>query len=791
MAIQSESSIRRVRPIRARNEHFGVHGRRHGNVLTDVGVQWSVGHSIAVSRSHFLGFLLLVATPCAAASVDLCAAASAASNVKLALAISDGRSTFQQGEIIPLSLKFTTTAKSRYWADVRNYDRSGRLGIEVYCLEPQAPDPLESYFRVGAFVGGGLGGTRQLSETPFEADAELNEWRSPAAGHYRLYVVSHRVYRPPDPGEKTQWGRIDVSVRSNVVEFDVQPAMPAWQAEQIQAALRGLISSSADAALHAARVLRFLNTEDSTKALAEHFWTGNEQMPIVWDLKLGLFGSPYPKLAIDTLRQGIGDPGHAITDDFLWTLVRLEINNDPAWKPPPMDSANQEQIRAFWDAYQAHDAELTNEAIKLAIAELPAKTPSARALTLNGMIEARMNDAGLAHQLRPALIAAWKDLPAGVRDTLIQYRWQLIGGPEMLPILQQIVDEPPPPARTMAAMTRDAALKHIYELDPGLARSLIVRDLENKDAQPGLQLIRLLSPEQIAKITAPAVERVAHNNARELDYALLEAYGEAGSLESIKPAFEAHLGEWACELQTYMLRYFLRVAPAYGVKQVDASIHARKSTGCYRQLLQDLANALPTAQQVAMKALNDPNTEVAQDAALALGRWGTPEAEPALWTRMEEFYRAWMNKADTLRPTPDYRDPASRALALQQNLVSAICAATNWICSPEKLVRLEALALTEPQKTGIEGWIKLAKQKPYQIQEFWFPEERPTFSVLQYEALTEEQLPNKIAQFPRGARFTYSQTAVPTVAAREKTLIERMKFISGQHGIQLEVTAPQ
>jgi hypothetical protein len=743
-----------------------------------------------MSRPHVLGLLLLVTTPCVAAPVDLCAAESATSDVKLALAISDGRSSFQQGEIIPLSLKFTSTAKGRYWADVRNYDRSGRLGIEAYCLEPQAPDPLETYFRVGAFMGGGLGSTRQLGESPFEANAELNEWRSPGPGHYRLYVVSHRVYRPPDPGEKTQWGRIDVPVRSNVVEFDVQAASPAWRAEQLQAALRHLASSSTDEVHHAARVLRFLNTEDSTTALAQHVWSGNEETPIVWDLKLGLFGSPYPRLAIEGLRRRISEPDQAITDDFLWTLVRLEINNDPAWKPPQMDPANQQQIRAFWDAYQAHDRELTDKIIKIAIAALPAKTPLARALTLNGIIEARMNDAALAHQLRPAVIAAWKDLPESVRDTLIQYRWNLIGGQEMLPILRQIVDGPPPPGRTMPAMTRDAALKHIYELDPELGTSLILRDLNNKNgAQPSMQLVRLLSPDQIAKITMPAVDRVAQNSGRELDFALLDAYGDASTLESIKPVFEAHLGEWACDPQTHMLRYFLRVAHPYGVKQVDASLYARKSTGCYRQLLQDLGDALPEAQSVAIKALNDPDTEVAQDAALALGRWGTSEAEPALWTRMEEFQHAWISKADTLRRTPDYQDPASRALALQQNLVSAICAATNWICPMERLVRLKELAVTEPQKTAIEGWVKLAKQEPYQIQSFWFPEERPTFSVMQYQALTEEQLPNKIAQFPRGARFTYTQTTTPTVAAREKTLIERMKSISEAHGIQLEITA--
>ena len=93
------------------------------------------------------------------------------------------------------------------------------------------------------------------------------------------------------PGRETQWGRIDVPVKSNVVEFDVQAAMPAWQSERLQAAVQGLSSTSTGEAHHAVRVPRFLNTEDSTKALA-HFWGANEQAPIEWDLKLGLFWIP-------------------------------------------------------------------------------------------------------------------------------------------------------------------------------------------------------------------------------------------------------------------------------------------------------------------------------------------------------------------------------------------------------------------------------------------------------------------------------------------------------------------
>src|ERR1035438_2306798 len=78
-----------------------------------------------MNGSRFIGFLFLLAIPSFAAEPDLCAASSSTADVKLSLALKDGQSIFQQGEIIPLNLTFNSTAKGRYWADVRNYDRSG------------------------------------------------------------------------------------------------------------------------------------------------------------------------------------------------------------------------------------------------------------------------------------------------------------------------------------------------------------------------------------------------------------------------------------------------------------------------------------------------------------------------------------------------------------------------------------------------------------------------------------------------------------------------------------------
>ncbi len=488
--------------------------------------------------------VLLLAKPIWAAENDPCAAASSASDVRLLLALKDKRAVFQEGEIIPLVLSFTSTAKNRYWADTRNYDRSGRLDTDRYCVEPEAPDPLASYFKFGMFIGGGLGGAHALDATPFVVQAELNEWRSPGPGHYRVYVVSSRIYRPPDANEQTAYGQIYETVRSNTVEFEVQSAAGTWQSEQVKSAAQTLAGqSSPEDARRAARILRYLRTRDSTRQLAKLFWGLNEQQPAGWDLMFGLYGSPYRQLALDSMRSEFAVPGHAITAEFLHTLVGLQVNSDPSWDPPSFDPAHPEPAQEFWQHRQAHTAELLKAEIQRLVSVLSRKTGAARALTLNGLLNAGGDDPALAQVIRPALIAAWKDLPGNTQMELIQYRWSLIADPEMLPILNRMVAEPPPQNRTNPAMARDAALLHIHELDPVAGCALILRDLQNVNAQPSLKIVKLLSPADIVIAMQPALERISHNKARDLDYELLDHYADARALSPVQAVFEEHLGE--------------------------------------------------------------------------------------------------------------------------------------------------------------------------------------------------------------------------------------------------------
>jgi len=166
---------------------------------------------------RLLASIILLLAGCSLASArpaDPCSLTSTVTDAKLTVSIPDGRTSFREGEVIPLVLSFTATAERRYRAMARNYDRSGRLDLDAYCLEPEVRDPLADYFSTTFSMGGGLGGEQQLSEKPFTAAAELNEWRQPGPGHYRLYVVSPRVSGEPGSLNSLRGGGVSVVLRS-------------------------------------------------------------------------------------------------------------------------------------------------------------------------------------------------------------------------------------------------------------------------------------------------------------------------------------------------------------------------------------------------------------------------------------------------------------------------------------------------------------------------------------------------------------------------------------------------
>jgi len=271
---------------------------------------------------------------------------------------------------------------------------------------------------------------------------------------------------------------------------------------------------------------------------------------------------------------------------------------------------------------------------------------------------------------------------------------------------------------------------------------------------------------------------------------LVELYGDASALAGMKTVFNNHVGQWACDPQTAMLRYFLTLEPEFGVKAVEASLGARKVTGCYHFLLQELGDALPKVEPLAISALNDTDLEVANDAALALGHWGTASAEAALWARLKRFHQQWQVREGELRATPPYTDPIARATALESTLVNSIATGTNWICGPEKLAQLSALA-SPRQQIQVATWSKEWAQGQALILPNWYPEGRLSFGVLQYSNLDEQQFRAKLSQMPPGMKLYFQiwkpgQISPPVSMEKQEAVFEALHSHAAQFEVGIE-----
>ena len=275
-------------------------------------------------------FLMLVRVVWAD-DADLCAASSTASDVQFVLALNDGRTTFQQGEVIPLALSFTSQTPNRYWIH-------STIGAE-YCLEPSVPDPLEAHLNNRAIFGGGIFSWQQLSEKPIIEVAILNYRHRLGVGHYRLYAVNSGVWHPAGSGERSASdqfgdGHIPERIRSNTIEFDVEAASPSWQHEQALSATAVLSGTpKSDDARHAAEVLRFLDTKESVRQLARALGTPGVNSFAEDELSEGLYESSYPDIALESMDKEIAAPEQAVSSQFLETLIELEEDGEPAAPP--------------------------------------------------------------------------------------------------------------------------------------------------------------------------------------------------------------------------------------------------------------------------------------------------------------------------------------------------------------------------------------------------------------------------------------------------------------------------
>jgi hypothetical protein len=695
--------------------------------------------------------------------------------IVLRVEVASSQREFRIGETIPVQLSFSSTVKDRYQINMAEYDRGGRMNYERFIVSPAegAVDPLPD--RMGM---GGLTNFKFLTPEPWTIKLNLNEWvRFSQPGDYRLRIVSNRV---TIRDSSSSFGSSPVAARSNEITLKIVAADPVWAKQVLRDAVTILdkpapqkpaeIGQYEKTRRQAIETIRFLGTADAAREMVKRM-RGDNADGLNYICQLGLISTPERAAARSAMEEAVADPDYPIHGAFLYTLRMLYT--DPA---APNTNWREGQQRA----------------LEQLIPALSAKRGKALSISLITAVSEAWNAEGLPKEITDKLvgqlISMFDQLPANEQNSLLTYRWDKIAGPAMLPILKryaQVYKDFPEMRDSKASELRElsaSALKHWYELDPEGARPAIIKELSRPRPRYDARVLGMLPDATLPEIDFILAENFAASD--DLDgsshlASLIARYASAAILPQVVEKLDPLIGKSACAIQNPTLAYLLRVDPAIARPRIERAIAARgeKSTGCRQSLFQNVSEIHYDAvlEEIGIQSLDDPDPQVAGTAATMLGKFGSPDAEPALWRSYASWTAKWAGRESQLdRMLADGIDDNVWELNLGLNLVRALATSNSWIADKNKLQRLLQMTKVRRIQQDVESYLKNWQDEALTVSIDVILPARFYARVGQYEFQTMKALKDKLDQFPSGSKFNIS--FAPQVPQAEQLLTELRAF---------------
>jgi hypothetical protein len=705
------------------------------------------------------------------------------------------KAEFFFGEVIPLELKFTSTQPRTFAADSRLQDRVGRMNyIEEFVVDPVSlsEDPLQGLPGGEGGMGGLSGGPVLLSEKPFAFERVLNEWvRFRQPREYRAYVVSRRVGRVEGTGQSDFRMRLwepgkAGEIASNILTLKILPAPATWVREQMAAAKKVLDApaapndETAKERLRAIRVLRFLDSPEAAEELVRRLTEGQDVDS--FSAYMGVLGSPFRKQLLPLMEQRLiaaDQPVWARYLDTLAQMAELEASGGPMAVYPKNAAEQklwQEELKRRTDV----QAQKRNEYAARLIASLPAKQPEARAISLNTLLNfgTRNNqEPPWLRSVAASLIADFRSLPVMTQSMLLEYRWSALKGPAILPLLRDLVANPP--AKHFDPSVQSVALRRLYELSPGEGRKIILDEIRQPKKYLPFSTLAILPDATLPELNDVLAER--------FDRMLLLRYATGDVVKRVEDTYLARNAELERQnLPTCagpLVFYFLKYDPPFGEHLLrEDFVKPAAAPACYDigfQFLQLGRWAYsPALERLAIESLTSPKVGVKRGAAEVLGKYGTAAAEKPLWDTMEYFRSWWKGREEELKDKI-----GEESMQLERTLRTALAQADGWVLEEAELRRLLALCSSEWCRTEVTGWISTAKL-PVSIG--ISPEgDGFRYTVGQYGPGNEEWLRRKLAQYPEATAFKVTSWASEAQIPGMREARERMQIVVVASGRKL------
>jgi len=592
----------------------------------------------------------------------------------LSVHIESGKSRFQIGEAIGLTVTFEMNDPSQAsppnlpgWMTTLNaHDRTVlSIGRDRFVVSPETGtrDPWE-YRLHGGFAYSGPGGSH-LSAKPTVLEIDLNQWvRFERAGHYTVYLHS-KVTGPQHQ---------DVEIQSNEIGIDILPADPAWEAEELAKdisalnATQGAVDSRAfEQRMGAARHIADLDTPAAVREMARRLGTADIQSAQI--LADGLRSSGHGGEAMALMNELLHDPAEPVTPIFLRTLAGLD--------------------------------ERVKDPQKTLAGVIGQKQGAAKAISIKTLLDG-MPDQAAPPELQSEIARLFPELPASQQSELLDYQWNKIESPEMIPVLREIYEKMPETMYPENPLFASAAGR-LYELDTNGTRTLLIEEMKRRVPRLPYKVLAMLPDATLPDLDATFLDSLQHNGAAA---ELIARYATKSILDPVKDYYAKRDAEMKSRVtdnpnvaapvcEPPLVAYFLRVEPGWGEQVIRQSIAERSYPmgRCWLSIIGRTAvyYSGPAWEKVAIESLQDAAVPVKTDAVRALGRYGSPESKSAVFGAFRQWHQWWENRGE----------PNDENRILEQALVQATTRPANWKPSGSDLAMARELCLSTGCKSQV------------------------------------------------------------------------------------------
>ena len=621
-------------------------------------------------------------------------------------------------------------------------------------------------------------------------DTYLNRWLPPLPpGHYRAALLEKKLVITHRDAGGTTMGYADPPqfAVSNPVELEIVKATPEWTQRTIVGAfvtLRTQAKSqeSYEAQEKAAEQLRFLDGPDAWRASLALFPQAERT------LRQGLENTRDPAKVCELMQARISAPDQPVSSGYLWTLqaacTRARVPPPPqtptqplearisATPPPPAVLQPKVELAAYFQELRAFQDDLWRKSASTLASSLPQKEAVVKTDAFRTLLEyvREHHDPAppWASEMTREFIVWWPSVDVPSRHSMLDLFANTIHSPEVIPLLESVLDRWKPGNYYEAA---HSAIAELNQIDPQRARARILAEMGKPESWLDVRQLDLLPasavpPMDDALIDAlAAAQRPPGWNPR-LRMAAIAKYATPRALARIKAIYESQQDPCQPEL----MAYFVRVDPTYADRVFHShswDMHSPppRCTVQYFQRTPPLAMGAPIEKYMDAYLMHEM-VFVKTTAAQQLGRYGSPEALGPLWDALRYFHDWWKGRQAEL-------EKDGEGVHLEAELRNAIARGANWFATESDLRKLEALC-TSGQCVGNSREDLAAWQQPILIQFTGCPDGWRG-GVAQYSGLDIDALEAKLAQFPRGTSFR-----VMAGQADRATIERLLRFGSGR-----------